>query len=73
MSKIYEIVIFSSSKRAYVDQVIEKLDPKKQWISYSISREHCTVINDSYFLKPIKNLGRDSKTIVVVDVRKMLI
>ena len=68
MSKSYEIVIFSSSKRRYVDQVLEKLDPKKEWISYSFAREHCTIINQSYFIKPIRALGRDLKTIIAIDV-----
>ena len=67
MSQLYEIVIFSSSKRKYVDEVLEKIDPKKR-ISYILTREQCTIINGSYFLKPAKNLGRNSKKIVTVDV-----
>lgn len=70
MAQIYEIVVFSSSKRTYVDQVLSKIDPKK-WISYSLTREHCTVINQSYFIKPIKNLGRDISSIVIVDDNRM--
>jgi TFIIF-interacting CTD phosphatase-like protein len=46
---------------------MEKLDPKKK-IKYILSREHCIVINKCYYIKSIRDLGRDQQNVIVVDV-----
>lgn len=66
MSKLYELVVFSSLKHAYVEKIVEKLDPKR-CITAFLSREHCIVINKTYFVKPLKDLGRDTKKVICVD------
>lgn len=70
MSKAYEIVIFSSSKSQYVDQVINQIDPKSR-ISHVLSRDDCTVINNEYFIKPLNALGRKINDVILVDVKNI--
>ena len=42
MCKIYEIVIFTASKKDYADSIINILDPESQYISSILSQEECT-------------------------------
>ena len=67
MSKIYEIVLYTARRDAYVNKMIEKIDPKNR-ISHIILREHCIVVNKIHYLKNIKILGRDEKNVIFVDV-----
>lgn len=67
MSKLFEIVIFTASQQLYADKVLNLIDPKKR-ISHRLYREHCIVINKTYYLKNLKILGRDLKDIIIVDV-----
>lgn len=67
MSQMYELVIFSSLKSDIVEQIVSLIDPKK-YISYCLTRQHCVVINQTYFIKPVRDLGRDTKNVIAVDV-----
>ena len=67
MSKSYELVLFSSGKRQYVDSILKIIDPKKR-ISYSLSREHCLNINKYYWVKQLNNLSRDLNKTILIDV-----
>jgi TFIIF-interacting CTD phosphatase-like protein len=66
MSKLYEIVVFTASQRIYADRVLNLIDPKKR-ISHRMYREHCIVVNNSYYLKNLRALGRNMKDVIVVD------
>lgn len=70
MSQRYELILFSASRRKYMDAILPHIDPKKH-ISYSLSREHCICINKSHYLKPLKILGRPMNNIILVDVLLM--
>ena len=57
MSKLFEIVVFTASQKLYADKVLDLIDPKHR-ISHRLYREHCVVINKTYYLKNLKILGR---------------
>lgn len=67
MSQLYEIVVFSASQKQYADKVVQQID-KKNRISHVLNRDHCIVINKKYYLKNLKILGRDLKSVIMVDV-----
>lgn len=67
MSKLYEIIVFTASQKSYADKVIDLIDPKKR-IAHRLYRDHCIIINKSYYLKNMRILGRNLKNIIIVDV-----
>lgn len=71
MSQIFEIVVFTAGLKEYTDLVLQEIDPKKR-IKHALYREHCTVLNKSYFIKNLRLLGRNLKQTILVDVRLFL-
>lgn len=67
MSQIYELVVFSAGIKDYTTRVLSIIDPQKR-ISHVLIREHCTVLNNSYFLKNLSLLGRSLKHTILIDV-----
>ena len=67
MSKIYEIVLYTSRRKPYIKQMLEKIDSKRR-ISHVLLRDHCIIINKAYNLKHIRILGRDEQNVIFVDV-----
>ena len=65
MEKYFEIVIFTASVSKYADPLLDIID-KKGLCPFRLFREHCSLINTT-FVKDLKRLGRDLKSIIIVD------
>lgn len=65
MSKYYEIIFFTTSIQKYANKVVSLIDPKK-YNSGILYRDAC-FIKDGIYVKNIGRLGRDPKSIVILD------
>lgn len=66
LAKYYEIMIFTAAIQEYADEILNKLDPEGNLISYRLYRQHTSLSNNTY-VKDISRIGRDMKRIIIID------
>ncbi|CAD8209857.1 unnamed protein product [Paramecium pentaurelia] len=66
-SKHFEIIIFTASHQLYADQIIDKLDPSRKWVSHRLYRENCIQTSQGIYVKDLRIINRDLKDIVLID------
>ncbi|PWN53050.1 NIF-domain-containing protein [Violaceomyces palustris] len=66
LSQWYEIVIFTTQPAFTAQPIIEKLDPDRRYIAYTLFRESCKNV-DGKFVKDLDFLNRDKSKVVVLD------
>ncbi len=66
ISKIYEIIVFTSATQTYADPILNSLDIKNQYFDKRLYRPHTVLINDVY-IKDLSKLGRDLSKVVILD------
>jgi TFIIF-interacting CTD phosphatase-like protein len=62
----YEIITFSKLSKNYSESIIRLIEGDKKLFDYNLYRNHCTLVGKN-FVKDISRIGRDIKTIIMVD------
>jgi CTD small phosphatase-like protein 2 len=60
-------MIFTASHECYADAVIDYLDPNREFVQHRLYRQHCVYIEEGYYIKDLRLLGRDLSKVVLVD------
>lgn len=66
LSQFYEIVLFTTQPFFTAAPIIEKLDPDRRFITYTLFRESCRTV-DGKLVKDLNHLNRDLRKVIVVD------
>ncbi|CAO1615137.1 unnamed protein product [Parajaminaea phylloscopi] len=69
LSQFWEIVIYTSQPYYAVGPIIEKLDPDRRWIAYTLFRESCRTMPDGTIVKDLSRLNRDLSKVLVLDTK----
>lgn len=66
VSRLFEIVVFTASHKAYAEKLMNLLDPHRNLIRHRLYRDDCLDVFGNY-LKDLSVLGRDLSKVVLVD------
>ena len=69
ISKLYEIIIFTSSPKSYADPILNKIDIENKFFSYRLYKDH-VIFEKGKSVKNLNLIGRDLNKIIFVDNMK---
>ena len=68
LSKLYEIVVFTAGVQDYADNILNYVDPEKQYIKKRLYRTDCIQTSDGVFVKDLDIfIDREKENIIIVD------
>lgn len=68
MSQIFEIFIFTASKKEYADACIDIIDPERTIVKHRLYRDSCIPINNKTYLKDLRIfVNRKQENLILVD------
>lgn len=68
VSEIFEIFIFTASKKEYADAVLDFLDPEKMLFKHRLYRDSCIPINNRVYVKDLSIfVNRKPENIILID------
>ncbi len=67
LSQNFQIMIFTASHESYADEVINYLDPRHEHVQHRLYRRNCEYIDEGYYVKDLRILGRDLSRTVLID------
>ena len=62
----YELISFTSASRQYAEPIIKEIEMRNKYFDYNFYREHSAICGND-FVKDISRIGRDIKSIIIVD------
>jgi CTD small phosphatase-like protein 2 len=57
ISQHFDVIIFTAANQCYADPILDYIDPNK-YIKHRLYRDSCTLINNQFFVKDLRILGR---------------
>lgn len=64
----YEIIIFTASTQYYATLVMKALDPDSRFFNGLLSRNHCMMTKNGFFIKDLRMVdNRDLRNVVLLD------
>ena len=67
LSKVYEIMIYTASKKEYAQEILKLIDPNNKHISYMLTREDCLLTKNGFFIKDLRIIRRELSQVVIID------
>lgn len=68
VGKLFEIVIFTASTQYYAQLVSQTLDPDNKYFNGILSRNHCMLTKNGFFIKDLRMVdNRELKDVVLLD------
>lgn len=67
ISKVYEVVVFTSSDKSYANAVLDYIDPDHTLIHHRFFREHCVAYAEDFYIKDLRILNRNLRNVIIVD------
>lgn len=67
ISKIYEVIVFTSSDKSYANAVLDYIDPDHMLIHHRFFREHCILYSEDFYIKDLRIMKRNLRNVIIVD------
>jgi CTD small phosphatase-like protein 2 len=67
-AEIFEVFIFTASKKEYADACIDNLDPDRKIIKHRLYRDSCIPVNNKTYIKDLRIfVNRKQENLILVD------
>jgi len=65
---MFEIVVFTASTYPYASLIVQTLDPESKYINQILSRNHCLMTKNGFFIKDLRMIeNRKLKDVLLLD------